>query len=248
MEQTRISELTNKYIDKDLSDAENTELKSLLEDSNNKKYFDETVALFNNLEKPRPVTAPASLKAKVMKEITQWEEQGWFYRMLGKLGEFIDNSRIGYPASFAMGGLMVFLIFLMLPQSQSIDDSFTKGFMADSDFSEIYQIKKPELNGAVKVGYSENIVILDVNLTSGELVDCELKFNVKEFKIYGIKTLEGSKESKIVSGYGSVKISNSEANRYMIFLRSLHENPGRINAEFYKNQTNLANISIDIKF
>lgn len=247
MNNSRLTELTNKYIDKELTGDEITELEKLLKDNNNKKYFDSMINTINVLEKNKPAEKVINVKEYVVNKIKNNEEETLMKKIKTWFSGTFAGPKISYAISFAFGALLVGLIFTLQPVEQNIDDVFMTGVMSNRSFDETYFLEEHSLSGAIKVKQSEGIVILDVDLKTSEILDCDLSFDKTQFALYGVKSIESKNSGQFASSGNSVRLSNLQSNHYLVFLRNLKNNESKVRASFYRGGMTVANLTIDIK-
>ncbi|MBZ0181415.1 MAG: hypothetical protein K8F60_03080 [Melioribacteraceae bacterium] len=245
MNNSKLTELTNKFIDNELNEREKLQLDELLKIEENKKYFTsltETVGQFN---KSKPPFNEINLEEKIMQKINN--ESNSSFGLKDIFSELFKGNKLGYAFSFAMGLIIAVSLFLLQKESLSLDEQFIQGTAADRSFDEAYFLDETSFNGSVKVKYSEGLVILDVDLNTLEQLDCELKFNKNEFSFFGVKSIKSESDSKFSTSNSSVRLTNLKGNRYLVFLKNLKDYPSKVHASFYSGNYTVANLTIDIK-
>lgn len=247
MRDGRLIELINKYIDSELSAKEDVELKDLLLDNDNKKLFESMTQTINLLESNKPVEQQINIKEQVINRISRQKKESLSGKIKVLLSEIFNGAKIGYAVSFALGVLLVGIILMLQPGTGSVNDNFTKGVISNRNFEQTYSLNNQLLNGAVRVSYSRSLVILDIKLKTADAVDCQMDFDKNQFALYGVKNIELSSNGNFISGSGSVQLSNLGQNHYMVFLRKLNNNPGKVRALFYNGYNTVNNLTIDIK-
>jgi len=240
----RLTELVNKYIDKELTEIEKSELDDLLKNSDNKSYFVSMVDTIEILENSKLAFDNTDIKRSVINEINNQRENkmtnnAWW-------SQLFKGSKVGYAFSFALGALLVALVFMLQPNSGSVNDEFMTGTMTNRNFDNTYFLNEQSFDGAIKVKRSQDVIILDVELKTSESLDCELKYNNTEFSLFGVKSID-SNNGKFASGLNLIRLSDLGSNHYMVFLRNLQNIPGKVYAIFYKDNMKLSNLTIDIK-
>jgi len=240
-----LAELTNKFIDNELSENEKLQLEELLKIEENKKYFTSITEAIEKFNQTKPLPKEINLEENIMQKIKNDSNSSFGLKDI--LSELFNGNKLGYAFSFAMGLIIAASLFLLQKDNLSLDDQFLQGTAADRSFDEAYFLDETSLNGAVKVKYSEGLVILDVDLNTSEALDCELKFNKNEFSFFGVKSIKSESESKFSSSNSSVRLSNLKGNHYLVFLKNLKDYPSKVHASFYSGSYTVANLTIDIK-
>jgi hypothetical protein len=249
MKNTQLIELTNKYIDNELTKNEKSKLDDLLKDETNKSYFDSMIKTVNTLEVHKPANISPNIKDSVINKILNQREEKIMDNLKYWWQQLFNGTKISYAVSFALGAVLVTFVFLFQSPNDEWDDSFMKGTMSSSNFDETYYLNEHDFDGAVNVKYADNITILDVNLNTQSEVDCELSYDKTQFVLYGVKSLESKSSGKFASSGGnSIRLSNLESNHYMVFLRNLKNSSSKVHASFYKGNTRISNLTININY
>mgnify|MGYP005858617793 CR=1 FL=1 len=246
MKNQLLTELTNRLIDKELTTDEELVLNDLLKDPDNKKYFESMVKTIRTLDSYKLPEQYIDIKNQLINKISQRRKENIMDKIIESLSGVFDGSKYGYAVSFALGGLIVGLIFLIQPASYQIDDTFLKGVMASPDYDKTYHLEEQSFSGAVNVKYSQDMVLIDVNLKTNENIDCELNYDKHRFALYGVKSLSHTDGSRFASHGNSVRLSNLKSNQYLVFLRDLQKNNSKVHVSFYNGSMIMANLTIDI--
>lgn len=239
--------LTNKFIDKELTKEEEQQLILLLKNTNNKTYFESFTRTINEIEENKPREQQINIRENIMSKIQNKKDKNSYTNFRTWLLQIFAGSKISYALSFALGGLITTFIFMLQSANTEISDEFMKGVISSRSFDESYFLDEALFSGAIKVSHSEGIMILDVDLTSAEVIECELKYDKNQFAFYGVKSVKSTDGGKIISGGSSIRLSNIDSNHYLVFLRNLKNNPSKIQASFYQGSITLTSLSIDIK-
>jgi len=247
MNNDRLTELTNKYIDNEITAGEEKELNELLKDQDNKSYFDAMIKTIKEIENCKPDEQNVNVKNSVMNRVNNKHKKSFMNKVNKWFEQNFTGPKISYAVSFALGAFVVGLIFLMQPSETGVNDLFTRGIMSSRNFDDTYFLNERSLDGEIKVRHSGDIVVLDVNLVTSEVMDCELTYNETQFGFYGVKSLTSNSGSKFVTGGGKIKLSDLSSNHYMVFLKNPNGSPGKIYASFYNNNTTISKLTIDIK-
>ncbi len=248
MRSKRIQELVNKFIDGEINASEKEELDVLLEIDENRKYFESMASAMNLVTQNKPVQEEVDVRYNVLNRIREEKNLKKTNTISEWLAENFKGSKISYGVSFGFGGLLVGLILMLEPSVVNIDDEFAKGTMSGLNYNESFFLDEGMINGAIQVKYSQGVVILDVDLKTDEALDCELKYDKSIFTLYGVKSLDPENGGEFTSQKNSIRLRSLDTNHYLVFLRSLHETPGKVYADFYKDNINVANLTMDIKY
>ncbi len=242
-----LTELTNKYFDNDLSPDEKILLDKLLTEPGNKKYFESMNALFIKIDSAKPLTQQIEISDSVINIISkQNRKPAMTKKIKNKVSSLFNGTKISYAMTFACGVLLAAFIFLF--QSGNVtNDEFMTGTISSGNFNETYYMDDHKLTGSIDVNYTPEIVVMDIHLDTGENVNCGLSFDNNQLSLYGIKNVGQKNNGKISTGKNTVYLSNIESNHYMVFFKSLHNNPTNVLASFYDGQTVVSNLKIEIK-
>lgn len=247
MNYPELFELTNKYIDKELSEAEEKLLNDLLKNPDNKKYFDSMIMTINRIEESKPLENEIDIIHHIGNQIKDHKNEGIMKKIDNWFSSVFKGSKISYAVSFALGGLLVALLFMIQPTNSDPNDAFLTGTMADRSFDETYVLNEHDFEGAVNVKYADKVTILDIKLNTQTEIECELSYDKTQFALYGVKTVDSQRSGQFASHGSSVRLSNLSSNHYLVFLRNLQPNESKVRASFYLGSMNISNITIDIK-
>ncbi len=247
MKDKLLKELTNKFIDNELTESERNTLNKLLEDENNKYYFNSFINTLKVVETKNEIDRDIDIKNIVMRKIMTNDKKTLKEKVINYFNELLSGSLSSYAATFGFGGFFVLLIFMLLPNNSNLDESFLKGVMGNNSNDESYYFDDKNIDGEIKIQYPEGIVVLDIDMTSGSIVDCELIFNKEELSVYGIKSLkqEGSK-TFYLSG-NTIKLNDINSNHYLIFFKRVKHRAGKIEANFFYGHELINNKTLEIK-
>ncbi len=241
-----LKELTNKFIDKELSKHEELQLIDLLKDNDNKIYFELLTKTINILETNRPEEHEIDIKDAVIQKINIKKKETISTKLKSYFSKLFNGTSHSYAASFAIGGLFVAVIFMLLPANTQVNDTFMQGVMANSNNDDTHFINEGPFSGAIKVQYSSNVVVLDIDLSSSEIIDCRLTFNKDQLSFYGVKAVKSNGNSNFSSGGNLIQLSDISSNHYLVFLKKVNNNFSQVMASFYKTNELLTNISLEI--
>lgn len=246
MKNQLLIELTNKFIDKELTSDNQLVLNDLLKDPDNKKYFESMVNAIDKLKRCKTPEQYIDIKNQLMSKISQRRKENIMEKILEGLSSVFIGSKYGYAVSFGLGGLVVGLLLFIQPANYHVDDTFLKGVMASPDYDKTYYLEEQGFTGAVNIKYSQDMVLIDVNLKTNENIDCELNYDKTRFALFGVKPLSNNEGSKFASHGNSVRLSNLDSNQYLVFLRYLQKNDSKVHVSFYSGSMMVANLTIDI--
>ena len=244
----KLAELVNKSIDGELTPQEESELNEMLKVGENRKYYESMTNAIKMVESNKPARQNIDIRNAVMNKLMEESSVKISNSFMEMFARFFNGSKISYGLSFALGGLLVGLILTMQPSQSSVDEMLTRGTMSNLSYGESYNVDESNINGAVQVRYSDEIVMLDIDLKTNEQTDCELNFEKSLFTLYGVKSVKSVDGGKFTSGGNSIRLQNLESNHYMVFLRSLNKVSGKVYANFYNEHINVANLTMNINY
>jgi hypothetical protein len=247
MKDELLIELTNKFIDNELTENELNVLNKLLEDENNKYYFNSLINTLKVVETKSEINRDIDIKNIVMGKIMDKEKKKFKVRIKNYFNELLSGSLSSYAASFGLGGLFIAILFMLLPFGSNSDDSFMKGVMKDNLSEESYYYNDSEIKGEIKIQYPEGIVVLDIDMTSGSIVDCELMFNKEELSVYGIKSLKQEGNKTFYLSGNTIKLNDINSNHYLVFFKRVKYRAGKIDANFYMGHELINSKILEIK-
>ncbi len=246
MKNNLLIELSNKFIDNELSKDESIKLEELLKNKENKEYFDSLINTVKSINENKLQEKDVELNYIIMRRIMS-DNKTIKEKIKKYFNDLLSGSLSSYAATFGFGGFFVLLIFMLLPKNSYIDDSFLQGTMGKNINNETYAFNEKSIEGEINVQYSDGVVVLDIDMTSDAIIDCELTINGDDFSIYGIKSLKQEGNKTFYLSGNTIRLNDINSNHYMVFLKNVKHHSGKVDVNFYLNNELINTRSLEIK-
>jgi len=220
--------LINKDIDGEITSDE----KSLLEEEfkNNadlKEYYVELKNVVGKLNAESKLSYDIDISDEVMNSIQQTERLKTVQEKtkLASIFALFSLSRVRYASVFGLGVLVCF-IFLSLFNNETLKPGNISGSMIDADTYTNFNsadniiIDIPEITGKVNTQFSDDKVLVKVDVSSSQPIKLSFNFDETHIQMYAVKPIKQNNESNIISAYNLVQINNMGGNSYLLMFRN----------------------------
>ncbi len=220
--------LINKDIDGEITAEEKSVLEQELNKNNDlKEYAAELKNVVRKLDDESRTSYEIDISEEVINSINQTERLKAVQEKtkLASIFALFSMSRVRYASVFGLGVVVCF-IFLSLFNNDSLKPGNISGSMIDTDTYGNFNnagnivIDMPEISGKVNTQFSDDKVLLKVDVSSNQDIKLSFNFDETRLQVYAVRPLKQNVESSVISANNLVQINNKGGNSYLLMFRN----------------------------
>jgi len=216
-------DLINGSIDGELSESEQTECQSLIEESAEARaYSEEMVQLTGLLSEVEPIEPPLALQGRILAKIQLPRPRKWFTRTAG----WMQGRPMSYGMAAAAGLLVAVAIYEMAPRSGLEDDlSSLVGTLARGNGQHgmvqlsFLNIDLPSVHGKVLLSGKDDMKLLRFDIDSESPVEFEVALAGSGLAFGGFAQEGQNGNDNFNFSNSSFSVTNLGEKRFTVILR-----------------------------